>query len=56
MGEVYLLTNLQTVVKPVREIVMGYDVKQGFILMKIKTDLKRRSLIYLQNTGESARC
>ena len=29
MGEVYLLTNLQ----------MGYDVKQGFTLMKIKTDL-----------------
>lgn len=39
MGEVYLLTNLQTVVKSVREIVMGYDVKQGFTLMKIKTDL-----------------
>ena len=39
MGEVYLLTNLQTAMKPEREIVMGYDVKQGFILMKIKTDL-----------------
>ena len=39
MGEVYLLTNLQIVVRPVREIVMGYDIKQGFTLMKIKTDL-----------------